>query len=228
LLAIRPRCDSAPSMLRPHFLDPESRRDLIELTSDGSVAHRLARRANALVLLDDGMSCAAIAKVLFLDDDTIRTWYQLYQQDGIEGLAGFGHEGGVCRLTADQQDKLKAWIDKTLPRTTREVGAWIAVECGIDYQTRSGLIALLHRLGVEHRKPKAISRKLDPARQEAFIKAYEGLLNQLSADEAALRGCGASNPRGSPGWLLGTERDARRDPAEQWAEPLEYSWRHRS
>jgi len=33
---------------------------------------RLTRRANALLLLDDGMSCAAIAKVLYLDDDTIR------------------------------------------------------------------------------------------------------------------------------------------------------------
>ena len=61
-------------MIRPGFLDPESRRDLIDLARDGLSAHRLARRANALVLLDDGMSCASIAKVLFLDDDTIRTW----------------------------------------------------------------------------------------------------------------------------------------------------------
>ena len=173
-------------MIRPSFLDPESRRDLIELARDGSVAHRLARRANALVLLDDGMSCAAVAKVLFLDNDTIRTWRQLHQEDGIEGLAGFGHEGGVCRLTSEQQDKLKAWFAETLPRTTRQVGAWIEQECGIDYQSRSGLIALLHRLGMEHRKPKAISRKLDPAKQEAFIKAYDAPLNQLSADEAVI------------------------------------------
>lgn len=94
-------------MICAHFLDPESRRDLIDLVRDGSAAHRLARRANALVLLDDGMSCAAIAKVLFLDDDTIRTWHQLYQEDGIEGLAGFGHGGGVCRLTVEQQSRLK-------------------------------------------------------------------------------------------------------------------------
>jgi hypothetical protein len=60
------------------------------------------------------------------------------------------------------------------------------LECGIEYQTRSGLIALLHRLGMEHRKPKAIARKLDPAKQEAFIKAYEGLMNQLSADEVVV------------------------------------------
>jgi len=173
-------------MIRSGFLDSESRRDLIDLARDGSIAHRLGRRANALVLLDGGMSCAAVAKVLFLDDDTIRTWYHLYQEDGIEGLAGFGHEGGICRLTIGQQDKLKAWITETLPRTTRQIGAWIERECGIDYQSRSGLIALLHRLGMEHRKPKAISRKLDLAKQQAFIEAYKALLNRLSADEAVI------------------------------------------
>ena len=73
-LAKRPEPDSTDCMIRPGFLDNESRRGLIELARDGSAAHRLARRANALVLLDDGMSCDAIAKVLFLDDDTIRTW----------------------------------------------------------------------------------------------------------------------------------------------------------
>ena len=173
-------------MIRPRFLDAESRRDLIELTRDGSAAHRLARRANALVLLDDGLSCEAIGEVLFLDGDTVREWHKLYLEDGIEGLATFNHEGGSCRLTAEQQEKLKAWIAETLPRTTRQVGAWIVAECGIEYQTRSGLIALLHRLGMEHRKPKAISRKLDPVKQEAFVKAYESLMNQLSADEAVI------------------------------------------
>jgi transposase len=173
-------------MIRSGFLDPESRKDLIELARDGSAAHRLARRANAVLLLDDGMSCEATARVLFIDDDTVRVWYQDYQENGIEGLASFGHQGGACRLNAEQQDKLKTWIGATLPRTTREVGAWIAREFGIDYQTRSGLIALLHRLDMEHRKPKAISSKLDPAKQAAFIKGYEALMNRIDADEAVV------------------------------------------
>ena len=173
-------------MIRPGFLDPASRQDLTELARDGSVPHRLARRANALVLLDDGMSCEAVAKVLLLDDDTVRTWYGLYQEDGIEGLASFGYEGSACRLSEEQQAKLKAWITETLPRTTREIGAWIEKECGIEYQGRSGLIALLHRLGMEHRKPKAVSRKLDPEKQAAFIKKYNDLLNHLDADEVVL------------------------------------------
>ena len=90
-LAKRRDSDSTERMIRPGFLDIESRQNLIELARDGSAAHRLARRANALVLLDDGMSCEAIAKVLLLDDDTIRTWYRLYEEDGIEGLTNFSY-----------------------------------------------------------------------------------------------------------------------------------------
>jgi transposase len=129
-----------------------SLQDLIELARNGSAAHRLARRANALVLLDDGMSCEAIAKVLLLDDDTIRTWHRLYEEDGIEAPTNFGYEGSACQLSGEQQEDLKAWVAAVLPRTTRQIGAWIEKEFGVVYEGRSGLIALLHRLGLEYHK----------------------------------------------------------------------------
>jgi hypothetical protein len=110
----------------------------------------------------------------------------LSEEDGIEGLASFGYEGRAFRLNDEQRAQLIDWITETLPRSTCAIGAWVAVEFGIEYQSRSGLIALLHRLGMEHRKPKAISRKLDPQKQAAFINAYENLLNQLEADEAVI------------------------------------------
>jgi transposase len=162
--------DSSPGMIRAGFLDPESRSDLIDLGRDGSVAHRLARRANALVLLDDGMSCGEVAKVLLLDDDTVRTSYRLYEDEGIEGLASFGYDGSTWRLSDAQQDKLRTGIAETLPRTTREVDVWIETECGVTYDSRSGLIALLHRLDMEHRKPKAVSSKVDPDKQVALSR----------------------------------------------------------
>jgi transposase len=108
------------------------------------------------------------------------------KEDGIEGLAGFGYEGGACRLSDAQQAKLKAWVTATLPRSTCEVGAWIEKELGIAYQTWSGLIALLHRLDLEYCKPKVVSRKHDPAKQAAHIKKYEQMLNRLEADEAVV------------------------------------------
>ena len=132
------------------------------------------------------MSCEVVAKVPVPgrrhDPDLAPT----VSRGSDRGLASFGYEGSVCRLTAEQLARLTAWITDALPRTSREIGAWIARECGIEYQGRSGLIALLHRLGMEHRKPTAISRKLDPAKQAAFIRSYEALLNQLPADEAVM------------------------------------------
>jgi transposase len=120
--------------------------------------------------------------VLLIDDDTIRTWHRLFEEDGVDGLAGFNYGGRACQLTLEQQEKLKA--GDTLPRTTRMVGAWIEQAFGIVYESRSGLIALLHRL--EHRKPQAVSRKLDPAKQKAFIDTDTALLKTLPDDEAVL------------------------------------------
>jgi len=173
-------------MIRAGFLSAMERDKLIELARDGSAAHRVARRANALVLLDQGMSCEATAKVLLLDDDTVRTWFRLYREDGTDGLSGFGYEGSDGHLNARQREELKTWISDTLPRTTRHVGVWIEQEFGIVYQSRSGLVSLLHRLGMEHRKPRAVSQKLDVAEQSAFIDAYETLMNKLPDDETVM------------------------------------------
>ena len=48
-------------MICAGFLSPADRADLTALARDGSAAHRLARRANALVLLDSGWSCEKVA-----------------------------------------------------------------------------------------------------------------------------------------------------------------------
>ena len=89
-------------------------------------------------------------------------------------------------MSAEQCDALKAWVGTSLPRSTRQVGAWIAEEFGLVYDSRSGLIALLHRLGLEYHKPEVISRKLDPKTQKAFIASYENLMNSMGDDEVAV------------------------------------------
>jgi transposase len=172
-------------MIRGGFLDPGTRQELIALVRDGKAETRLTRRANALLLLDDGLSCEAVAKVLYLDDDTVRYWYKLYQEKGLNWLADFGYKGRTCELTASQQEELSKWVAETLPRTTTMVGEWIEKSYGISY-TRSALIKLLKRVGMEYRKPKVMPSKLDPEKQQEFIDAYEGLLNNLGDDEAVV------------------------------------------
>src|SRR5258706_15810069 len=94
--------DSTEAMIRAGFLDSEARQDLIELARDGSAAHRLGRRANALVLLGGGVNGEAIARAWLLGDDTLTTWLRLYLWLGTEGRRRFGYECGCCRLRADE------------------------------------------------------------------------------------------------------------------------------
>ena len=173
-------------MIRGGFLTEEDRKALIALARDGSALCRVTRRANALVLLDDGLSCQEVAKVLLFDDDTIRGWHALFEQSGLEGLTAFDVGGSSGLMNDEQAEALKAWVNATLPRSTRHVGGWIFKEFGLVYESRSGLIALLHRLGLEYRKPEVISRKLDEETQKAQIAAYENLLNSKGDDEVVM------------------------------------------
>ena len=93
-------------MIRAGFLDADTRKELTALVRDGKAESRVTRRANALLLLDDGLSCEAIARVLYMDDDTIRYWHELYQEKGLKWLAEFGYKGRACEMTAEQQAAL--------------------------------------------------------------------------------------------------------------------------
>src|SRR5450755_4012537 len=87
--------DSASVMIRGGFLSPRQRAELISLLRDGHTEQRLARRANAMLLLDDGWSCERVAEALYLDDDTVRGWRKLYAEGGIDGLGRFEAGGGA-------------------------------------------------------------------------------------------------------------------------------------
>ena len=215
-------------MIRGGFLSEEDRKALIALARDGLAAGRVTRRANALVLLDKGMSCQEVAEVLLFDDDTIRGWYELLEQSGVEGLSRFEMGGSSGKMSAEQYEALKAWVGSTLPRSTRQVGAWIAKEFGLVYESRSGLIALLHRLRLEYHKPEVISRKLGPKTQKAFIASYENLMNSMGDDEVAMF-VDAVHPTtcGAACGLLGAQGTEARDRADERARAHQHPRRDR-
>jgi transposase len=173
-------------MIRGGFLSSEDRGKLVALARDGSAPARVTRRANAVVLLDGGWSAQEVADALLMDDDTIRAWHKLFEERGIEGLRSFDVGGSTSFLSAAQEEALKSFVATKLPRSTREIGAFIERKFGLTYESRSGLIALLHRLGLEYHKPTVIARKLDEEKQKAFIDGYDKLLNSLGNDEAVL------------------------------------------
>ena len=118
-----------------------------------------------------------------LDDDTVRNWHGAFERGGIEALKTFDHDGSTSRLSSEQDIALGDWVDANCPRSIRKVEAWLKRTFGLSY-SRSGLIALLHRLGFDYRKPEAMPRGLDDAKQQAFIDQLREPAQHDGADEA--------------------------------------------
>ena len=100
--------DSVSTMIRPNFLSVEDRLELERCLRRHREEYGIARRANALLLLDTGLSCAQIAKVLFLDDDTMRSWHKQYLAEDWEAVAYDGWKGGQSRMTTAQEVNLSS------------------------------------------------------------------------------------------------------------------------
>lgn len=90
-------------MIRAKFLSPAQRHELEQIVRRPSEDHGVARRANAVLLLDDGWSCIQVGKALYLDDDTIRNWHKHFQSGGLDELTMFDWKGGLSFLNAAQQ-----------------------------------------------------------------------------------------------------------------------------
>ena len=112
-------------MIRPGFLSARERLELEACVRRQREGHGIARRANAILLLDDGESCTQIAKFLYLDDDTIRGWYKSYRQAGWDALAFDGWKGGQSRMTQAQEAALCTWLEARFCRSTVEMRAHI-------------------------------------------------------------------------------------------------------
>jgi len=167
------------------FLEPEQRAALGGILRARKADGLKVRRANALLLLDDGLSPADVARVLYLDEETVRSWQRGFASDGLALLELGGYSRREGHLSQAQELELVALFRASPPRTTDEVRAVIAHEFEVDY-SKSGAIKLMNRLGFGYRKPKALPSSADEARQTAHIIAYEALLNRLEADETVV------------------------------------------
>jgi transposase len=170
-------------MIRDDFLSAEERVALKAVIGHPSEIHGVARRANAILLLDKGWSCAEIAEAFFLDDDTVRTWHKHYGAGGLDELVLFDWHGRPGHLSQAQEVELSTALEERLCRDSGEVAAHIRATYGVTY-SHAGCIALMHRLGFEYKRPKGLPAQADEAKQATFIEGYEKLLRGLADDEA--------------------------------------------
>jgi transposase len=167
------------------FLTEQQRTEMKAILRRGSTPQRFARRVNAVLLLDKGMSCAQVAEVLFLDDDTVRGFHKAYVADGLAGLERFESGGSACDMSDQQIEAFVGWVDTEHPTSRRIAGAWLKMTCGLAY-SKPGLIALMNRVGLVFRKPTTVPRVIDADAQRDFIALYDKLLNGLTPTEMVM------------------------------------------
>lgn len=143
---------------------------------------RLADRIKAILYVHFGLSYEEIAKLLLFDEVTVRRYFKLFQEKGIEGLLEYRYTGGQTRLTTVQETELKLYLRDNTKRTAKEVVDHIKKTYGVNI-TVIGSTKLLHRLGFSYKKPKIIPGKVDRVKQAAFLKTYREIKSQLGAND---------------------------------------------
>ena len=127
-------------MIKGGFLSAKERAALQAVIRHPSETQGVARRANALLLLDDGLSCVEVSKVLYLDDDRVRTWLKHYRLGGLDKLTLFDWHGRSGYLSREQEAELSAHLSGRLYRDRGEVAAHIKASYGMTYSPSGCII----------------------------------------------------------------------------------------
>ena len=126
------------------------------------------------------MSHEEVARVLFLNKETIARYEKTYREEGgVKALCNVNYSGKPCELNSSQQEQVKSYVKRTWPQSTLPVVDFIQRSLGISY-TQSGVVALLHRLGFSYKKPKQVPGKSDPDKQKQFIDDLRKLEKELT------------------------------------------------
>ncbi len=170
-------------MISSGFLTRNQRQELEGIMRRQSETHGVARRANAVLLLDDGWNFEQVAAALYLNKDTVRERCKRYVEGGLDELTTFDWQGGQSWLSASEKLELAAYLRENLHRDTNEIRSLIRKKYD-KYYSHSGCIKLMHKLGFEYTRPRRIPAQANEDRQREFIEDYEQLQKHLPEDEA--------------------------------------------
>jgi len=108
---------------------------------------RAADRIKAVYLLAIGYTVVEVAKILMLDEETIRNQAKRYAEGGIKKLLEDNYIGSKSYLSADQIKELSGHLEITTYLTVDAIVDYVKKKYGITY-SENGMNQLLHRIRV--------------------------------------------------------------------------------
>lgn len=145
---------------------------------------RICDRIKAVLAHDDGYSYSEIAKILLLDDETIRrhigdyfSVHKIIPENG----------GSQSYLNKAETLALKSHLEIKTYLHVKDICAYVKETFKKTY-TVSGMTKWLQENGFRYKKPHGVPAKADLQRQEEFITKYNELKNAVKPDEIILFG----------------------------------------
>ncbi len=132
---------------------------------------RICDRIKAVLLYDDGYSYSEIARILLLDDETIRRHLKAYfSKNKLKPENG----GSQSYLTVHESEELKAYLREVTFLYVKDICAYVKKRFNKVYSV-SGMTQWLKSNKFRYKKPHGVPAKANRERQEAFIAYYHAL-----------------------------------------------------
>lgn len=140
---------------------------------------RLCDRIKAVLAYDEGYNYSEIAKILLLDDETIRRHIEDYRQEN-KLLPKNG--GSEASLTKEEAKELIEHLEAITYLYVKDICQYVKKTYGVSYSI-SGMTKWLHGNNFTYKKAHGIPAKADKERQEAFIRHYNRLKKKAGKEE---------------------------------------------
>jgi transposase len=140
---------------------------------------RVRDRIKAVLAYDDGYSYSEIAKILLLDDETIRRHIDDYQREKKLNTENGGSDG---KLTNTESHELIAHLREVTYLYVKDICQHVRQTYGRKYSV-SGMTKWLHANNFCYKKAHGVPAKADREKQEEFIRYYTRLKKRASEKE---------------------------------------------
>jgi transposase len=138
---------------------------------------RIRDRIKAVLAYDEGYNYADIARILLLDDETIRRHIDDYQREQkLETANG----GSKSKLTDSESQKLIEHLQEITYLYVKDICQYVKQTYGKTYSI-SGMTKWLRMNNFRYKKPHAVPAKADRAKQRLFIRYYNRLKKRADA-----------------------------------------------
>lgn len=127
-----------------------------------------ADRLKAVYLLGSRWPISQVCKALLLDDDSVRSYFRLYQSGGITELLTRNDRGRESKLSEEQINDLMIEIDTVEYSRIKDISKYIKEHFCVSY-SMSGILSLIKRNGMSYKKTHLIPPNADPLAQNKWI-----------------------------------------------------------